>query len=156
MPERRGKPLKPIQRPNFRDRFGTQAGPPIAGVPRQEAKQPERAMPGPRPSIVPSRAATRPGSSPALKSAKALREKRNDRQLALMAHAIKHPEAIFTIDSHRRSHGVSYQTARTDLRSLSHQKLLTEKKGGRAFEYSPAEDLTARIGKAASRLFGTV
>lgn len=91
----------------------------------------------------------------ALKSAKALREKLNERQLALMAHAIKHPEAIFTIDSHRRSHGVSYQTARTDLRSLAHQKLLTEKKGGRAFEYSPAEDLTARIGKAASRLFAT-
>ena len=51
-----GKPLKPIQRPNFRDRFGTQAGPPNVGVPRQEAA-PERPMPGPRPSIVPSRTA---------------------------------------------------------------------------------------------------
>ncbi len=76
-----------------------------------------------------------------LKSAKALREKLNDRQLALMAHAIKHPEAIFTIDSHRRAHGVSYQTARTDLQSLAHQRLLTENKGGRSFEYSPAANL---------------
>jgi Fic family protein len=89
----------------------------------------------------------------ALKSAKGLREKLNDRQLALMAHAIKHPEAIFTIDSHRRSHAVSYQTARSDLQALTHQKLLTEKKGRRAFEYSPAKDLTTRIGKAAVGLF---
>lgn len=89
----------------------------------------------------------------ALREAAAFREKLNDRQLALMANAIKHPEAIFTIDSHRRSHGVSYETARTDLRSLAHQKLLTERKRGRAFVYSPAEDVATRIGKAASRLF---
>jgi Fic family protein len=89
----------------------------------------------------------------ALREATALREKLNDRQLALMANAIKHPEAIFTIDSHRRSHGVSYETARTDLRSLAQQKLLTERKRGRAFVYSPANDLATRIGKTASRLF---
>ncbi len=89
----------------------------------------------------------------ALREAAAFREKLNDRQLALMAKAIKHPEASFTIDSHRRSHGVSYETARTDLRSLAHQKLLTERKRGRALVYSPAEDVATRIGKAASRLF---
>lgn len=90
----------------------------------------------------------------ALKEAAAFREKLNDRQLALMANAIKHPDAIFTIDSHRRSHGVSYETARTDLRSLAHQKLLTERKRGRAFVYSPTAGVATRIGKAASKLFG--
>lgn len=90
----------------------------------------------------------------ALKEAAAFREKLNDRQLALMANAIKHPDAIFTIDSHRRSHGVSYETARTDLRSLAHQKLLSERKRGRAFVYSPADGVATRIGKAASKLFG--
>ncbi len=91
----------------------------------------------------------------ALREAAAFRETLNDRQLALMANAIKHPEARFTIDSHRRSHGVSYETARTDLRSLAGQGLLTERKRGRAFVYTPAEDVATRIGKAASKLFTT-
>jgi Fic family protein len=91
----------------------------------------------------------------AVQEATKLREKLNERQLTLMAHALKHPEAIFTIDSHRRSHGVSYETARTDLRNLAHLKFLTERRGNRAFEYVPAEDLTNKIGKGASRLLGS-
>lgn len=87
----------------------------------------------------------------ALRHAVALRESLNDRQLALMAHAIKHPEARFTIDSHKRSHGVSYETARMDLRGLARQKLLTERKRGRAFIYSPVEK-AGRIGHRTAKL----
>lgn len=82
----------------------------------------------------------------ALRRRAALHEQLNDRQLALMSNAIKHQDAKFTIASHRRSHGVSYETARTDLRALAKQGLLTERKRGRTFVYVPADDLTERLG----------
>lgn len=43
----------------------------------------------------------------------------NHRQLALLQHALSHPGMEYTIKSHQRSHGVTYQTARTDLLKLS-------------------------------------
>jgi Fic family protein len=82
----------------------------------------------------------------ALRSWTLLRDHLNERQLALMSHALKHSDARFTIESHRRSHGVSYQTARTDLQDLARQGLLNERKQKRAFTYSPAEDLADRLG----------
>ncbi len=39
----------------------------------------------------------------------------NHRQLALLLHGMKHPGFRYSIRSHRTSHRVSYQTARTDL-----------------------------------------
>ena len=75
----------------------------------------------------------------------ALRENLNHRQLALMNHALRNPYARYTVDSHRRSHNVSYETARSDLLALSDQKLLDLRKRGRAFEFAPASDLQERL-----------
>ncbi len=43
----------------------------------------------------------------------------NHRQLALLRHAHGHAGFRYTVLSHQRSHGVSLQTARTDLRKLA-------------------------------------
>ena len=43
----------------------------------------------------------------------------NYRQLAILNNAIENPGAEYTIRSHQASHGITNQTARTDLLSLS-------------------------------------
>jgi len=60
----------------------------------------------------------------------------NERQLAVLEHALKHPGAVFTIEGHRKSHDTSYQTARTDLLRLSDElRILTRRKRGNAFVF---------------------
>jgi len=59
----------------------------------------------------------------------------NHRQAALIGHLVKHPQARPTIASHQRSHGVTYQTARTDLLRLVDLELIKTLKRGRAFEF---------------------
>jgi Fic family protein len=59
----------------------------------------------------------------------------NDRQRALLVHAAQHPESEYTIESHRASHDVSYQTARTDLLKLADQGLLRTLQRGKALVF---------------------
>lgn len=69
----------------------------------------------------------------------------NPRQLALMTHAIKTPTARYTVESHRISHGVTMQTARTDLISLVEKGLLDQGKAGRAFTFTPSRALRDQL-----------
>ena len=69
----------------------------------------------------------------------------NHRQLAVIQHAAKNSDARYTIASHRRSHGVTYQTARTDLLKLVSEHLLEQIKVGRAFAFVPSRDLHDRL-----------
>lgn len=69
----------------------------------------------------------------------------NHRQIALLSHALRNPGAIYTIESHRRSHGVVYQTARTDLLELSERGFLRKRSVGRTFEFAASEDLGRRL-----------
>lgn len=71
----------------------------------------------------------------------------NHRQVALLGHAIRHPDAEYTIESHRMSHGVVYQTARTDLLGLVEKRLLVARKRGRKFIFCPVEDLAEQLAK---------
>ena len=75
----------------------------------------------------------------------------NYRQVALIVAMRKHPDIFYTIESHRRSHGVSYQTARTDLFKLAELRLMTMARRGRAFVFSPAADLDRQVRELASR-----
>ncbi|HVF04367.1 MAG TPA: Fic family protein [Frankiaceae bacterium] len=65
----------------------------------------------------------------------------NHRQLALISHALRNPDASYTIESHRNSHNVVYQTARTDLLDLVERGLLTQVKSGKAYRFTPAPNL---------------
>ncbi|MFQ5691283.1 MAG: Fic family protein [Gemmatimonadota bacterium] len=69
----------------------------------------------------------------------------NHRQLAVLSHALKHPDARYTIRSHRTSHNVVYQTARTDLLGLEEKGLLERRKVGRTYLFAPYGDLGDRL-----------
>jgi len=65
----------------------------------------------------------------------------NHRQLALLNHALRHPEAAYTIIAHQTSHGIVYETARQDLFGLEKLGLLQSKKRGKAYYFHPVPDL---------------
>lgn len=66
----------------------------------------------------------------------------NHRQLALLSNALRHPDAEYTFRSHQTSHGVVYQSARTDLLDLERFGLLERRKVGQRFFFRPAPDLS--------------
>ena len=69
----------------------------------------------------------------------------NHRQLALLGHAMRHPGARYTIDTHKKTHRVTYQTARTDLLDLASRNLLVRTKTGQYFTFTAPADLAKRL-----------
>ena len=69
----------------------------------------------------------------------------NHRQQALISHALRQPDARYSISSHRLSHGVVYETARSDLFDLEAKELLVAGKIGRTWYFRPAENLEKRL-----------
>lgn len=76
----------------------------------------------------------------------ALQGQLNHRQLAILRHALDHPNAIYSIQEHQTAHKISYQTARTDLLKLSDQfKILTKRKYGNSFVFVAPPDLGQKL-----------
>ncbi len=69
----------------------------------------------------------------------------NHRQKELISHAIRHPFERYTYQSHRDSHGISRQTARTDILGLFDLGLLEQKREGRQIYFMPMKDLEKRL-----------
>ena len=69
----------------------------------------------------------------------------NHRQRALLGHALRHPNYRYTIHEHRMSHGVVYQTARTDLLELVEAGLLDARKIRNRWHFNPIADLENRL-----------
>ena len=69
----------------------------------------------------------------------------NHRQIALLSHALRHPDAEYTFRSHQTSHGVVYQSARTDLLALEQRGLLERRTVGQRFVFRPVTDLAERL-----------
>lgn len=78
-----------------------------------------------------------------------LNNKLNNRQRALLGRAMYKPDAIFTVESHRHSHDVAYQTARVDLLELEQHGLLTKHKQGKEFVFVPAKNIRQKLRKIA-------
>ena len=69
----------------------------------------------------------------------------NHRQRALLGHALRHPGYRYTYQSHRTSHGVVLQTARTDLLDLMSHGLLEGGVEGRQRVFISPDGLGARL-----------
>jgi Fic family protein len=74
-----------------------------------------------------------------------LRARCNHRQIALLGHALKHGDALYTVESHRASHAVAYATARSDLLALVDMDLLHEAKQGNRWVFTVPDDLHGRL-----------
>ena len=79
-----------------------------------------------------------------------LAEMLNHRQVALLAHMLKHGNVAYTIQNHLRSHNVSYQTARTDLIHLANLDLVRQRKVGKRLVFRPNAGLEDRLHTLAS------
>ncbi len=69
----------------------------------------------------------------------------NYRQMAVINHALKHSHSVYTSESHRRSHNVSPQTARTDLLELAKHNLLIQERRGHSFIFYAPSDIKSRL-----------
>jgi Fic family protein len=69
----------------------------------------------------------------------------NHRQRTLVAHALRHPSNVYTVQSHARSQQVADPTARSDLKELVDRGYLRILRSGRPVEYAPVPDLEARL-----------
>jgi len=72
----------------------------------------------------------------------------NHRQQALIGHALRHPGMRYSVEGHRRSHDIVYETARRDLLQLANLELLETGRVGNAFSFTVPEDLAERIQQA--------
>jgi len=73
----------------------------------------------------------------------------NHRQRALIRHAVRHPGKRYTVEEHRRSHNVSYETARSDLLDLVDRDLLTNSRQGKKWVFAPQPQMGGRLASLA-------
>jgi len=74
-----------------------------------------------------------------------LQKATNHRQIALINRALKKPDSYFTIESHKGSHNVAYDTARTDLLTLVELGLLEKTKIAKAYAFTPVSDFKNKL-----------
>jgi len=80
-----------------------------------------------------------------LKPGSRLAQQINHRQRAILLNSMKNPGKRFTIEMHRKSHGTSYQTARTDLLGLVDSGFMKQSREGKAFVFFAAEGLQKKL-----------
>ena len=78
----------------------------------------------------------------------------NHRQQALIYHALKNPDVIYTISEYKGIHGVSYGTARSDLLSLAKLKYLEVAHRGSKMIFYPHGELLTKLRQTSESLQG--
>jgi Fic family protein len=73
----------------------------------------------------------------------------NHRQLALISHALRNPDHIYTFQTHSASHTVTHETARNDLLPLVDRGLFQRNRIGRRHTFTAHPRLADRLKKAA-------
>jgi Fic family protein len=63
----------------------------------------------------------------------------------LLANALRVPDAIYTFKTHAASHGVTHETARSDLLPLVEMGFLEQRRQGRRYTFTPPADLAERL-----------
>ena len=70
----------------------------------------------------------------------------NLRQKSLIYHSIQHPDTIYTIETHKNTQGIAYDTARKDLMALVLKDFLKmEKQGRRLLLFHPTEKIIDKL-----------
>lgn len=69
----------------------------------------------------------------------------NHRQMALLGHALRHPDHSYTYQGHATDHRVTHETARNDLLDLESRGLLVRRKAGRRYVFGAVPDLAAAL-----------
>jgi Fic family protein len=82
-----------------------------------------------------------------LKPGSKLARQLNHRQRELLLNALKNPGKPFTIEVHRRTHDVVYQTARADLLGLMKAGLMNQYRQGNAHVFIARPDLADKLRK---------
>ena len=72
----------------------------------------------------------------------------NHRQLALLSHAMRHPDHVYTLQGHAASHNVTHETARSDLLALVDKGVFERHRVGRRHSFTPHPQLASRLKKA--------
>ncbi len=69
----------------------------------------------------------------------------NNRQLALLSDALRHPGRTYSFKVHAEIHRVTHETARSDLSLLRRRGFLERRKIGREYVFEPPTDLPQRL-----------
>ena len=71
--------------------------------------------------------------------------KLNHRQISLLSHALRNPDAGYTIKAYQNTHDIVYETARADLQYLEGKGLLLKRQTGRSYSYFPADQIDKKL-----------
>ncbi|MDR4508386.1 MAG: Fic family protein [Candidatus Brocadiaceae bacterium] len=69
----------------------------------------------------------------------------NYRQIALLSHSLRNQDFIYTVRSHKNSHKIAYETARSDLFDLVTKGFMEKQKRGKTYEFHPIKDLAEQV-----------
>lgn len=69
----------------------------------------------------------------------------NRRQTDLLGGALRDADRVYTFRSHAQVHGVTHETARSDLRDLADRGLLEVEREGNLYRFRPPADLADRL-----------